>query len=104
MSEEPTPEIIAEEELVPDPEDAEDIVSAYKSRVYESVFTDAVRSGNADMVRVMIDMDIGLGKDSMFTVIGYDYEAGTISFYQHTEQSLLSVANEEITDILQNSG
>ena len=102
MSEEPTPEIIAEEEQFPNLQDPDVLMRKYMKHVYKVVFTNAVSNGNADLVRAL--MNIGLNKDIKPSWFIYDDETETMGCYHDKDQPLLSLANEEIAEILENGG
>ncbi len=93
--------IVTEEQGVPS-QDTTVLIKEYVKEVHKVVFTNAVSSGNADLVRAL--MDIGFNKDTTPTWFGYDHEAERISLYQEEDQPLLSLANEEIAEILENGG
>ena len=88
--------------VVTEDQDTNVLVKEYMEHVYKVVFTNAVSSGNADLVRAM--MDIGLHKDITPTWFGYDHEAEKLSLYHDEDRPLLSLANEEIAEILENGG
>ena len=100
MSEDFTIIVTGEEEVLT--QETEVLVQEYVKEVHKVVFTNAVSSGKADLVRAL--MDIGFNKETKPTWFGYDHEAEQISLYHDDEQPLLSLANEEITEILENSG
>ena len=100
MSEDFTIILTGEEEVLT--QETEVLVQEYVKEVHKVVFTNAVSSGKADLVRAL--MDIGFNKDTKPTWFGYDHEAEKISLYHDEDQPLLSLANEEIAEILENGG
>ena len=93
--------IVTEEQGVPS-QDTTVLIKEYMEHVYKVVFTNAVSNGNADLVRAM--MDIGLHKDITPTWFRYNHEDERIGLCHDEDQPLLSLANEEIAEILENGG